>query len=49
MMVTGAESKVAQVRPVTVDSAPSGLREGGAGSEMSRESWKLLAFAVPVT
>lgn len=45
-MVTGAESKVAQTRPEAAESLPSGF-EGG--SEISRESWKLLVFAVPVT
>ena len=48
MIVTGAESKDAHTRPVG-GSPPSGLRDGGGGSAMSRESWKLFAFAVPVT
>lgn len=48
MIVTGAESKDAQTRPVGA-SAPSGVSAGGGGSAMSRESWKLFAFAVPVT
>ena len=45
IMVTGAESKVAQTRPGAAGS-PSGFVEG---SEISRESWKLLVLAVPVT
>ena len=48
MIVTGAESNVAQTRPLG-GSAPSGVRAGGGGSAISRESWKLFALAVPVT
>lgn len=48
MIVTGAESKEAHTRPLG-GSAPSGIRAGGGGSAISRESWKLFAFAVPVT
>jgi hypothetical protein len=48
MIVTGAESKVAHTRPLP-GSPLSGAKDGEEGSAMSRESWKLLAFAVPVT
>lgn len=48
IIVTGAESKVAHTRPLTV-SVLSGANDGVGGSAMSKESWKLLAFAVPVT
>jgi hypothetical protein len=48
MIVTGAESKVAHTRPL-LDSPLSGARDGEDGSAISRESWKLLALAVPVT
>ena len=37
MIVTGAESKVAQTRPAG-GSAPSGLRDGPGGSAISRET-----------
>ena len=46
MIVTGAESKVAQTRP-ELGSVPS--LGGIGGSEISSESWKLLDFAEPVT
>lgn len=48
IIVTGAESNEAQTRPLGA-SAPSGVNEGGGGSAISSESWKLFAFAVPVT
>jgi hypothetical protein len=46
MIVTGAESNVAQVRAPPLDPA-SAVR--GGGSAMSKESWKLFDFADPVT
>lgn len=47
MMVTGAESKLAQTRPG--GESASGVWEGEKGSAMSSESWKLFALADPVT
>lgn len=47
IMVTGAESKVAQTRPGG-GSAPS-VEGAGDGSAISSDNWKLFAFAVPVT
>lgn len=49
IMVTGAESKDAQVRPLDVFSLSVDGRVAVVGSEISRESWKLFAFCVPVT
>lgn len=47
MMVTGAESNDAHTRSLPVASLPSG--ECVKDSAISRESWKLLLFADPVT
>jgi hypothetical protein len=46
MMVTGAESNVAQMRAAPL--APASAVRGG-GSAMSKESWKLFDLADPVT
>lgn len=46
MIVTGAESNVAQVRATPL--APASAVRGG-GSAMSKDSWKLFDFADPVT
>jgi len=46
MIVTGAESKVAQVRATPL--APASAVRGG-GSAMSKDSWKLFDLADPVT
>jgi hypothetical protein len=49
IMVTGAESKVAQTRPGVPSALLSPDKAEGGGSIMSRDNWKLFAFAVPVT
>ena len=46
MIVTGAESNVAQVRATPL--APASALRGG-GSAMSKDSWKLFDLADPVT
>jgi hypothetical protein len=46
MIVTGAESNVAQVRATPL--APASAVRGG-GSAMSKDNWKLFDFADPVT
>ena len=46
IIVTGAESNVAQVRATPL--APASAVRGG-GSAMSKDSWKLFDFADPVT
>lgn len=49
MIVTGAESKDAHTRPGGPSWPSVGCGSPGTGSDMSSESWKLFALAVPVT